>query len=895
MKWFTALLSLFLLLEMAPKSVAQPVLSVDINERGNDPLTNTYAGFESFLISSNGSSTLIQTNPTVRTFGSMTVTISGAGSDPGYDDRQRGQPVNGAAVTQALLLRDFIFSRDTNSGGIDVTIDGLVASQVYKVTIWSYDNGSTGNRISDWSANGILQRDNYTFNGSNLPTNDFHYQFNFKVAASPTGQLLVQGRRDATSAGGTFGVFLNAFQIEPSTADPPVITTQPVGGVRGTGDRFTFRVVATGTQPLAYRWFKGGVEIPGATSPTLALPSLTPDDSGTYTVEVSNSAGTALSNPAILTFVPDPAPDVRSGLVSYWPMDFIDFDEFPIEMTPDLYSGNRMRLISASFAFFTTIPGQFDNAVQFNGSDQHGVRAGGFPIYNNPSYSVALWINAVGTNQSDRRFFSESATNSDTPLFTLGSHSTGADGTIRVFIRDNNNVVTLTRNSTRPALDGTWHHVVWTETNGLGRLYIDGVLDETDFLYTRTPLTLNQTTLGAILRSSVGSHINCALDEVAVWSRPLTFTEVNEIRQNGVPLPIGLIAPAITADPVSQSALTRGKVTFSFAATGSSPLTVRWRKNGTVLPGETNNTLELRNLTLGDAGGYDVIVSNPIGSATSQVATLTVTLRPSAPDELRVDFNNTGADDIAANTEPGFQSFSLTAFGLGPFTRTYGGTDVTLNGIGVNLESRRRATPTASGAFTEEQLLRDFVFARDTTPDTGMDIVLEFLEPNTSYGITIWSFDTGSPGNRVSDWTANGTLVVSAYAFDGGVLPVDNNTYRFGFNVTSDVEGKILIQGRRNAGSSGTFNVFVNALAFVRRQVRILDIDINSFGDVHLTVEVLDPGATHHVEQKTLLTDEWSPVPDEDVEIEGPVGNILNLTFSAGASQTHFYRVVEGQ
>lgn len=895
MNWRTSIFALLLLLGLTAHSAAQPVLSVDINERGNDPLTNTYAGFESFLIESNAGVTAIQTGPTIRTFGSMTVTLSGVGSQIGYDDRQRATPVNSASITQALLWRDFIFSRDTNSGGLDIAIAGLVGSQAYKVTIWSFDSGSGGNRTSDWFANGSLQKDNYVFNGSVLPTNDLQYRFDFKITTTPEGQLLIQGRRDAPPAVNDFAVFLNAFQIEPTTADPAVITNQPVGGTRGTGDRFTFRVAASGTQPFAYRWFKGGVEVPGATSSTLTLPLLTADDAGTYAVEVSNAAGAVLSDPAVLTFVPDPAPAVRTGLVSSWPMDFVDFDEFPIEMTPDLYSANRMRLISASGAFFTTVSGQFDSAVQFNGSDQHGVRAGGFPIYNNSSYSVALWINASGVGQSDRRFFSESSTNSDAPLFTLGSHASGADGTVRVFIRDNANNVILSRNSTRTALDGTWHHVVWTETSGLGRLYIDGMLDETDFNYARSPLTLDQTTLGAILRRSVGFHLNCALDEVAVWSRPLTFTEVNEIRQHGVPLPGGLIPPEITASPASQSALTRGHVTFSFAALGSSPLTVLWRKNSAVLPGETNNALVLRNLTLADAGEYDVIVSNPIGSATSQVATLTVTVRPPAPSELKIDFNNPAADDIAANTEAGFEAFSLPAFGAGPFTRSYGGADVTLTGIGANLESRRRTTPTAGGLFTEEQLLRDFVLARDTTPDTGMDIALEFLEPNTSYGISLWSFDTGSTGARVSDWAANGAAMVAAYTFDGGILPVDNNSYRFGFNVTSDAEGTILIQGRRNSSAAGTVNVFVNGLSLVRRQVRILDVQINSFGDVHLTVEVLDSGANHHVEQKTALTDDWFPVPDQDLATEGPVGNVLNLTFPIGDSQTRFYRVVEGE
>ena len=47
------------------------------------------------------------------------------------------------------------------------------------------------------------------------------------------------------------------------------------------------------------------------------------------------------------------------------------------------------------------------------------------------------------------------------------------------------------------------------------------------------------------------------------------------------------------------------------------------------LPGETNGTLARSNIVLSDAGDYDVVVANAIGSATSQVATLTVTLRRS--------------------------------------------------------------------------------------------------------------------------------------------------------------------------------------------------------------------------------------------------------------------------
>src|SRR5207247_2175684 len=133
--------------------------------------------------------------------------------------------------------------------------------------------------------NGTLVVSDYTFDGRVLPTNDLQYRFTFVVAASGTGQILIQGRRDSTSVGtggaADFGVFLNALQLEPT--DPrPAVTVQPSGGTRALGDRFTFNVVADGNPPLSYQWFKGDTAISGATSNSLTLFNLTVADSGNY-------------------------------------------------------------------------------------------------------------------------------------------------------------------------------------------------------------------------------------------------------------------------------------------------------------------------------------------------------------------------------------------------------------------------------------------------------------------------------------------------------------------------------------------------------------------------------------------------------------------------------------
>jgi hypothetical protein len=198
--------------------VASPVLALDINERGQDAAATTQAGFTSFVINSNGGSATIQTQATTRVFGGMTVTVSNT-APYGYDDRLRATPVSNGAFTESLLLRDFIFSRDdTGTGGLDVSVTGLAPNQAHRFTIWSFDTSSTGNRVSDWSANGTPMVANYTFSGANLPVSNEQYRFSFDASTDGSGKILLSGRRDPASA--TFGVFLNALKIEALSSQP---------------------------------------------------------------------------------------------------------------------------------------------------------------------------------------------------------------------------------------------------------------------------------------------------------------------------------------------------------------------------------------------------------------------------------------------------------------------------------------------------------------------------------------------------------------------------------------------------------------------------------------------------------------------------------------------------
>ncbi len=67
------------------------------------------------------------------------------------------------------------------------------------------------------------------------------------------------------------------------------------------GRTATFSVTASGTAPLLYQWYKNGAAIGGSGSATFTTPVITSaDNNTTYSVTVSNSAGSVTSSTATL-------------------------------------------------------------------------------------------------------------------------------------------------------------------------------------------------------------------------------------------------------------------------------------------------------------------------------------------------------------------------------------------------------------------------------------------------------------------------------------------------------------------------------------------------------------------------------------------------------------------
>ncbi|MBD2755939.1 PQQ-dependent sugar dehydrogenase [Spirosoma validum] len=95
--------------------------------------------------------------------------------------------------------------------------------------------------------------------------------------------------------------FGSLYKIIYTTNTIPNIVSHPISLTVPQSQPAMFSVNATGTAPLSYQWQKDGSNISGATSASYAITSTTASDAGQYQVIVSNTAGSATSNPATLS------------------------------------------------------------------------------------------------------------------------------------------------------------------------------------------------------------------------------------------------------------------------------------------------------------------------------------------------------------------------------------------------------------------------------------------------------------------------------------------------------------------------------------------------------------------------------------------------------------------
>jgi hypothetical protein len=176
--------------------------------------------------------------------------------------------------------------------------------------------------------------------------------------------------------------------------------------------------------------------------------------------------------------------------------------------------------------------------------------------------------------------------------------------------------------------DTYWHHVavVVDSTVPSVTFYLDGATDGPQDGYNPgySFTTITNAAIGARSDNDQANSFCGNIDELSVYNRALSGTEISNIYAQGV---AGKCGAAITNQPSSATAPPGVNVTFSVGATASSPMTVsyQWQFNGVNIANATNSSYTVANAGLANAGSYSVIVSDAYSATMSSNALLIVT------------------------------------------------------------------------------------------------------------------------------------------------------------------------------------------------------------------------------------------------------------------------------
>src|SRR5262249_22514182 len=98
-----------------------------------------------------------------------------------------------------------------------------------------------------------------------------------------------------------------------SVVAPPSIITQPADVTVAQGGEAVFKVVATGSPPLTYKWYYNQTNtFGGVGGDTLTLSGVQPFQEGVYNVVIANAWGTVTSDFAHLTVTSNPIIDASN-------------------------------------------------------------------------------------------------------------------------------------------------------------------------------------------------------------------------------------------------------------------------------------------------------------------------------------------------------------------------------------------------------------------------------------------------------------------------------------------------------------------------------------------------------------------------------------------------------
>ena len=475
-------------------------------------------------------------------------------------------------------------------------------------------------------------------------------------AVSPEAELIVQAAPPPPA---------------PNTAIAPAITTQPANVVGVAGGTAIFSVSVTGTPAPTFQWYQNGTPITGGTNATLTLPSLTANDVATYKVVVTNEAGTvtssnaqlSLQEPSVVTSVPvvssQPANVVGTtgGSATFsvsatgTPSPTYQWFKNGTPITPATSAVlNLGALTSNDVAAYKVVVTNTAGSVTSNSvtlSLQVPSVSGTVPLFTtqpssqtaNSGQNVTFSAAVEGNPQPTLQWRKNGAAISGATTATLTLTSiTSTDVAAYTLVAINVAGTTISREvslwvGSTPKFTQQPSPTIQTAPLG-GSVRLKAVASGTPaptFQWQKNGVSLSGATEAELVLTNVTAADSAFYAVVAINPSGAAMSQKAEVVVGAATT---ATAPIITAQPFSQSTVTKSAVTFRVGVSASPAAALQWRRNGIDIAGATSSSFTIASATRFDAGEYTVFARNDYGSTLSIPAQLTVSAGNGAVSSL---------------------------------------------------------------------------------------------------------------------------------------------------------------------------------------------------------------------------------------------------------------------
>jgi len=476
--------------------------------------------------------------------------------------------------------------------------------------------------------------------------------------------------------------------------------------------------------------------------------------------------------------------DITSGLVAHY-----KFDEGTGTTANDSSGNNNIGTLINGPTWTT---GKIGGALNFDGVNDY-VDLSNDQTYGLSSATSEKTISAwVKTTAGDASIVGMRGS-VDVPVFDVQVGFDGVDnsntGRISFLVRDDASAGLRHIHGTIAVNDGAWHHVVVTRNSSkLMTIYVDGKSESSGADTMGSSVTIADARIGDEPMNTSIPNMNGSIDEVRVYNRALTASEITELyNYTGAPSPADTAAPSVPIG-LTATAVSSSQINLSWNASTDNVGVTGYRiyRGGIQIATVTSGTTYSNTgLSAGTTYSYTVAAYDAAGNVSAQSSSVSATtpVLDTTPPTVSITAPSAGS------TVSGTVTVSASA------SDNVGVAGVQFKLDGANLGAEDAASPyatswttiaSANGSHTLTAVVRDA--AGNQTISAGIAVTVSNIAPPPPPSGNLHYIRAGATGNGSgSDWTnaagclkhltiARGDLI---YLADGDYRACETTVFQF--------------------------------------------------------------------------------------------------------------------